>query len=308
MMWIRLSEKDLHAKIEATSKGWLADAAIRRGVALKKQRVDEGEGTWSKIKAVYIVAQHHRCIYCERAMAQTTLGQVEGDAIDYDVEHFRPKNRVRSWPPAKVKQRRPTIDYLDSVRDGAAGGYPGLAFDPLNYAVSCKVCNSTLKADYFPIAGQPHAKGRTKKDLDAKELPFLLQPFGDHGDNPAKLLAFNGIVPIPRARSKKSAPHLRARVIIDFFELDTRADLLMARAAVIRLLCLDLEGTTKGTKAKRTEARARVDRATTKGPHASCALAFAELYARDRALAKKWLAAIDSFSASLDATTYAALL
>src|SRR5207342_665422 len=86
-----------------------------------------------------------KCAYCERKLEAEEYGKGE-----QDVEHFRPKNSVRSWHlPAELAQQGVA---LGSVANPSSGYYL-LPYHLFNYCAACKPCNSAIKSDYFPIAG-----------------------------------------------------------------------------------------------------------------------------------------------------------
>lgn len=307
MIRIDVKRSDLLDRIEATAPGWGKDAKTRTDAAIAMGKVEEGEGTWSKIKEVFIALQHHKCAYCERPMAKTAEGSADKVAVEYDVEHFRPKNRVTAWPSAEVLKRRPGLDYAAKVKAGHASGYVRFAYDPFNYVVSCKVCNSSYKADRFPIAGTSSATLVDRSQLDETEKPLLLFPFGEAGDDPAKYLGFLG--PVVRAVASSPEGLLRARTVIDFFELDTREDLMEGRCAVLlllhpRLVAWKAAQTTAEQEAARTRVEAlQADRFQ----HAACARAFAALYRSDAALAQKFCDAAEAYLLSRDPALLEAL-
>jgi hypothetical protein len=250
--------------------GWRKRAARRTAVARKQKRF-VGSGIWSEVKGVYIQLQGNKCAYCERPLASGRHAN-----IDYDVEHFRPKSRVTPWPDDTTR-RRLRIRY--KVRRGAARGYPLLAHDPGNHAVTCKVCNTPLKADHFPIEGKPSRAGADLARLDAEEKPLLVFPLGTRGPAPEELITFKGIVPVPAKRA--GLARKRAQVCIDFFELHLRTELNDARAHLLVLLWDKLRLEKMGTPQEcreATEVLAAVRR--TRFPHAGCARAFLDLHAR----------------------------
>src|SRR6267378_1901602 len=84
----------LETAIEAHSAGWIAKAKKRTTGFRKKKAYAEKSSIWSAIKAVYMQLQgESKCAYCERKLASVKYGKGE-----QDVEHFRPKKSVRSWP------------------------------------------------------------------------------------------------------------------------------------------------------------------------------------------------------------------
>jgi 5-methylcytosine-specific restriction endonuclease McrA len=297
MIKIGVARAVLLARITAHNKFWLRRAPERARRAIAARHVDERDGAWSAIKSVLILLQHHKCIYCESPLAKAADDATERISVDYDVDHFRPKNRVTPWPTEAEQRRRPHLDYAARVRLGARAGYVRLAFDPANYVVACKVCNTAYKRDRFPIAGRPDSRSLHRSTLDARELPLLLFPFGDDGDDPEAFLAFVG--PIVVARATRGHARLRARTVIDFFELDTREDLIEARCHVLTLLWPQLELAANARRAERVRARAFLTAALEDGfPHAACARAFVALHARDRRGARRLFEAARSYLTS----------
>lgn len=305
MIHIAVGAQELLDLIEAESPGWMTDAKKRAKKAKQDGKVGKSDGTWSKIKAVFIRLQHHKCAYCEKPMAKTTSGSAEKVAVDYDVEHFRPKNRVTAWPrPADVARRPAVSAYAALVRMGSAAGYVRFAFDPFNYVVSCKVCNTQYKADRFPIAGTASQLVDRAK-LDAKERPLLLFPIGDGGDDPKDYLQFTGAM--IQVRPGDSARRLRANAVIDFFELDTREDLIEGRCMLLTALFPNLEARVGATTAARRErAKQFVRRVSEDGfPHAGCSRAFVELFDTDPALAQRLHDAAQEYLITKDAAALA---
>src|SRR5436305_5515954 len=116
--------------------------------------------------------QHEKCAYCERRLAGGRFG-----AIEHDVEHYRPKSAVESWPSAKISKER-GISYSFQTGGDFPEGYYLLAYQILNYAVACKTCNSPLKANFFPVGAARVVSCDSLADY-ASEMPFLLFPIGD---------------------------------------------------------------------------------------------------------------------------------
>ncbi len=120
-------------------------------------------------------------------------------------------------------------------------GYRFLAYHPLNYAVACKLCNSVLKRNFFPVARLRKTKARTPPSL-AMEKPLLIYPIGQLDADPETLITFvAGVVPQPT--KKTGFARLRALVTISIFELsdpNTRRPLYQGRARAIQLLYLNL--------------------------------------------------------------------
>ncbi len=261
-------------------KSW-RERALAVTARCKQAKRYTGPDLWSEVKGVYMDLQRYKCAYCETAMPRS-----ETAAVAWDVEHYRPKNRVTPWPDGGTKERR-GIAY--AVKDGCATGYYLLAHEIQNYAGSCKECNSPLKGDHFPIAGKPSKPGVPNlKALNEEEQPLLLYPIGDVDTDPEEILTFEGIVPVPVAKSGHERD--RARVCIDFFNLIGRRDLEKARATAIELLWTHLEQERSGRPAQRKSSQGMIAELTSPdSPHASCARAFVRAYRKDRDAAQAYL-------------------
>ncbi len=130
-------ERDLEVLcqlIEAEVPGWLKRAKRRTSKLQKLKRYDEKTAIWSEVKAVFAQLQHDKCAYCERKLR----GASDDGKVEQDVEHFRPKSEVTTWSPKDTSGQ--------SDRQETGVGYFLLAYAPQNYLISCKTCNSTLKA------------------------------------------------------------------------------------------------------------------------------------------------------------------
>jgi hypothetical protein len=305
MILVQVADRDLLEAIEKKQKGWLARARKKKLAVSRLGKIGERDGIWSEVKEVFILLQRFKCIYCETPMAVVDPASADKVAVEYDVEHYRPKNRVTPWPAAADLARRSGNQvYLHRIGSGLPAGYAKLAFDPLNYVVSCKTCNCSYKLDRFPIAGQPESRARKRRSLDAKEKPLLLFPFGEHGDDPAFYLAFEGPMVGPRAAA--GYEHLRGQVVIDFFELDTRAGLFQMRCVMLVLLWKYLEDRGSSDPRIRTVAEKFV-RSVEEGheqAHTACGRAFCELYGRNRALARELSIQADEFLVSKDPAVF----
>jgi hypothetical protein len=268
---------ELRARIEAAAPGWLADAARRTERLRRAGRYHEKAGTWSRVKAAYWELQHGKCAYCERCLAAPSFG----GSIEYDVDHYRPKAGVREWPTEDIARER-RLAYRFPTGGDFPDGYYLLAYHVLNYAVSCKKCNTPLKANFFPIAG---ARGSQSDDPLALrgEMPFLLYPLGEVDENPEDVLTFVGILAAPL--SKRGPRRRRARVTIDFFELNRREELRRGRAEVIRNVFVAF--LLMGDSRRREQAAEAIETLLAPAaPHASCARAFFSLCQRDRSQAE----------------------
>lgn len=238
MIRYSITQAELEAAIEAEKPGWLVTAKAKTEAARAARDFNEpsGKNTWSEIKGAFMRLQNNKCAYCERK-----LGSAEFSKGEHDIEHYRPKNAVAAWPSEKVKARlkqRGKPGYTFSTGAASEQGYYLLAYNPANYATACTACNSSLKSSFFPIAA-------TTRSIDAddpaklkREKPFLVFPIGSNDDDPEELITFNGVLPVPTTPRENTIKHRRARVTIDFFELDTRDDLLELRAQIIANLWL----------------------------------------------------------------------
>ncbi len=224
--------------------------------------------------------QNHKCGYCE-----TPLAQGRNAKIDYDVEHYRPKAKVEAWPTEEIKKRL-AIDY--SVSSGRIAGYPELAHHPHNYLVCCKVCNSPYKHNFFPILGAPSESGECRlARMNVREKPAIPLPIGDWGEDPTPIVTFYGFVAVPASNDPVSV--LRAKIIIDFFELNIRPDLLLGRAAAVVNVyqylreITDLHLAEDSVEAEDWVKNAMADSA----PYSAASRAFYRLYQRDLGKAKE---------------------
>jgi len=298
MIGYPIDPADLAARVEALVPGWSARAATRTAAFAAAGRYDEKDGIWSEIKEVYLRLQGSKCAYCERKLEGPELG-----AIEHDVEHFRPKNAVKRWPPKHWPPKRTgdgsTLRYGFATGDAWAEGYYLLAYALLNYATACKVCNSVLKSNYFPIYGSRGPQHDDPRDL-ATEQPLLIYPVGDIDEDPERLITFNGIVPIPRVKSDYRS--YRARITIDFFVLEQRELLREERASWLVILWGTLEELRQATtSAEHAEIQHLVDRFLDGSyAHTNCLRAFHTLYGSNRAAAREIFSAARQYLSSLD--------
>ncbi len=281
MIGYSISKTNLEKRIEGESPGWLKDAADRTKEFRKKGYYKEKKPIWSKAKPAYMKLQGNcKCAYCERMLESVDYGRIE-----QDVEHFRPKGKVKNWrvpEPLRDQGINPTQvpnhDY----------GYYLLPYHVFNYVATCKPCNSSLKGNYFPIAGDYDLKGEEPKML-LKEKPYLIYPLGDFDDVPEKLIRFHGVSP----QAVESSGHKRERalVTIEFFKLDDvakRKNLLLERARAIVTLHPFLEKLANGaTGTAKADAQKIVNGFTSPNmAHTNCACSFKRLFNTDRTEAK----------------------
>lgn len=280
MIGYPIAQADLEARIEATAPGWIDRARTKTAEFKAKGKYEEASSIWSEVKPVYMALQGGaKCIYCERKLESADYGKGE-----QDVEHFRPKNKVRTWKTPKNLSDR---GIATSPAPTGSGGYYLLPYHVFNYSAACKPCNSALKSDLFPIAGTYDLQNDDPVAL-LKELPFLIYPIGDFDANPESLIRFHGVSPQPAA----AAGHERNRalVTIEFFKLDDaakRKNLIRERAAIIVALFPQLEFLSGGTAAQKRAARKLVDGFTAdNAAHANCARSYVRLHGADRAEAQ----------------------
>jgi len=133
----------------------LADAADH---AARCVIIEENEDFWKELREWLLLLSHDKCWYSEAR-----------DVFSYvDVEHFRPKTKV------KRKPRGPEKD-----------GYWWLAFDWQNYRI-CGQVGNRKKGIFFPLTEA--SQEATYNGLSIRnEIPILLDPCRD-GD--PELLAF----------------------------------------------------------------------------------------------------------------------
>lgn len=278
MIHYRIAHADLIAEVDRESSQWWAKAYADTRNAIRSRTHDTTRQYWSEIKWAFMRLQHYKCAYCEKPLAEGRKA-----AIDYDIEHHRPKSRCLPWPDAKTREHL-AIDY--DVATGRARGYPELAYHLHNYAVTCKVCNSPYKHDFFPILGKPDAKGYVPIALNQAEQPVVPMPLGEWGEDPGAFLDFEGFIVVPRASAPAS--RRRAEILIDFFELNRRTDLLVGRATTIALVYqFNEEVRQPSLAASSAEAQSWLDAALSDAaPYAGAARAFCGRYREDRTKAR----------------------
>jgi hypothetical protein len=265
-----ITDADLRAAIDRQKGGWFARADQRTAKFKTAGKYDEKTGIWSEIKPVYVRLQFNKCGFCERKLSDEERG-----LLDYDVEHFRPKSTVSAWPSAEVRTKR-RISF--ATGDPWETGYYMLAYHPWNYLAACKPCNTALKGSHFPIAAARAADPAQAADPYqlGGEKPFLVYPLGDLDEDPAELITFKGNLPRPVHRSGHR--HRRARVLIAFFELDTREDLLEDRAKWIGALWTALRLAQTGSAQDRMLAEGSMHEILSPyAPHSNCLQAFYRL-------------------------------
>ena len=271
----------LKKAIEKESSGWLAEAQKKTAQfrLVKVFNEPTSQHSWGKIKGVFMQLQFEKCAYCERVIGE--------GRIEHDLEHYRPKNAVRSWPSAKQnKDKKFAYDF--ATGKAAAKGYYLLAYNFLNYACACKFCNTSFKSSYFPVEAARQLDTDRLSKLKG-EKPLLIFPLGTLDDDPQSLITFEGITPIPAISS--GPQYRRARITIDFFDLDRRDTLRRERAQIIQAIWLAFRTLQKTTAsaADRNDAQQIIDLALSpRSPHTNCAQSFYRLCQQDEQRAQNY--------------------
>ncbi len=274
-----ITKTELEAAVENEKHGWMKARLKTDGFRTAGEFNEPVKrNSWSAIKAAYIRLQQNKCAYCERS-----FGHDRRSRIEHDVEHFRPKSSVRAWPTEGS-----SLSYNFATGDASVKGYYLLAYNIFNYTTACKTCNSILKVNFFPVLA---ARKTDSEDFVAlkSEKPLLIYPISDLDDDPEELISFEGVLPVPKF--KRGERYRRARVTIDLFELDTREDLLKARAVVIGWLwtALRLLQTPGAAAEDKADAQKLVDLAKSPAAaHTNCARAFSKLYEQNIAKARQY--------------------
>lgn len=264
------SETDLIEAIDAAKPSWRDRAAKRTAKNLKAGKDSFETGIWSEIKRALLLLQGKKCGYCERPLW--------GGLVEVDVDHYRPKRAVSAWR-SKLK---PKWDLGAS----ADKGYFGLVYEPRNYVIACKTCDTEWKKTAFPVAGSRTLDATDPGVLEA-ESPLLLNPVGDWNPDPATAVRFRGGIPQPHPDADDSMAD-RARVTIELMGLAVREELLIERARLVGTLWTNLrQRDTTSDDADRLDAENVLDGARhPQSPHTSCARAFIELYEVDEDAAR----------------------
>jgi hypothetical protein len=287
-----ISLKELRKQIKAHDAKWLTKAAAETKQLKAGQKVDKS--LWSAIKPVYMKLQHGKCAFCEKLLGE----QIDFDLVNQDVEHFRPKNGVEAWPTAKLRAKLKLPDDIPES-NYTAKGYTFLAYHELNYASSCKTCNSTLKSNYFPTMKKPTPAGKNPVAMTKSEQPYLIYPIGDFDTKPEDIITFLGLLPVPAKAAAEQPEHDRARVTIAFFGLSIRDDLMYGRALLMdqvgdkfKLLAATNDATEQADLNKEIE-----QLCAPSTPYANCLNAFVALWKQKPAKAKEMLKIVKAYLA-----------
>lgn len=285
MIRYRITKHDLTEAINELDRNWITKAGDRtRTYSDRRRYVKPPSSIWTDIKRVYMDLQGFKCGFCERRLERSAFGNVE-----HDVEHFRPKAMVETWPPATRPERAEGLDFpLGDPSDDL--GYFLLPHEPENYLISCKTCNSAFKSNGFPVDGDRDLEMASPRDT--AERPYLCYPIGLFDDDPQSLIRFEGIVPVPagsRGRRRR-----RGQVIINFFGLAEREGLLIERSVTILSLHLALVHLDAPPNPLTGQVATHLVRSLTAdhAPHANCARSFGALWTSDRAAAERFTEAV----------------
>ncbi len=278
---------NIDAAVANESATWVTRAQTRTalftqtGTYLEKytdpatQKTQNLEPFWGEVKPLFMRRQFNKCVYCEQRLEGGDYGPVQ-----WDLEHFRPKGRVREWPTRKHKIPDP---YMFATGEASADGYYLLAYHLHNYAAACKPCNSALKSDYFPVAKTRVVGGTHPSDYKAEEA-FLPYPLGVADEDPEDLITFDGATAVPKwTEAQNPAKYRRGRVTIDFFDLN-REELEVKRAKhLLNSIWLMFKLSEAGDEqAKRLFAAAQTERAE----FTACTKRFVEVCQASRAKAE----------------------
>lgn len=259
-----ITTEELRAKIAEHAPRWLRKAAARTEIFARLGRYSEENNLtpfWSEVKQVFISLQHKKCIYCEKLIEGGP-----GGAVEWDLEHFRPKGGVRRWtvpPDADIPDCPLGTDFPE--------GYYLLAYHPANYAAACKTCNTAYKSNCFPVAGK-RIGGKREPEEYRGERPYLVHPLDTGDDAPESLITFEGVTALPKPI--RGPRRRRAQVMIAFFALN-RYELRYQRS----LCLLALNALLKLAQAGDVQAQKEVEWfLSEKAPFANCSRCFARLF------------------------------
>lgn len=271
MIRYSISLYDLVNRINALKPTWIKRAYERTQLYITAKDFTGGTDFWGEIKSIYIELQHEKCAYCETKLQGAMLASKV-----HEVEHYRPKQSVAAWPNNNISY---WAGFKPSwpVGQESKTGYYKLAYHPLNYAIACTRCNSTLKSNYFPVRGKRKTAGDHPSKMLA-ELPLLVYPISSvDPDDPADLITFQGVLAVPKHSS--GAAYERAITNIEFFQLN-HEDLTSRRAQEISKLWMALEEVSN-PRSKKSGEKAKKIAANICSPSSqftSCMNAFRKLY------------------------------
>ena len=268
-----VSVDQIEQAIRLDKPTWLDNAVARTEELKAKKKYEEASSIWGDVKPIYMHIQNCKCIFCERQLEGTEYGTIE-----HDLEHFRPKSSVKVWPPKKLN-----TDYSVNLGSVSKTGYYWLAYDILNYAACCKVCNTPLKSNFFPVGGKRKTTPVPLASLKS-EKPYLCYPIGNIDDDPENLVTFIATTAIPAKKNGHAAA--RGKIIIDFFQLNSREQLHRERARCVTFLGSSLKSLEIGNDIEQHKLIVSTLLQPSQ-PHAACSRAFNSLWKKDKVKAKK---------------------
>ncbi|WP_372070414.1 hypothetical protein P7L75_04515 (plasmid) [Tistrella mobilis] len=276
----------LTAAVDRHAPTWSRRAKRRQTRITKAGAYREKKSIWSEIKPVLTDFQKNKCGYCERKLEAPEYG-----AIEWDIEHFRPKSAVAPLPDPL---QYPHIA-LNGPGGGGGSGYYWLAYDVENYLGACKICNTIMKGTLFPVAGTRCVAPGTPAQL-AGERAYLCHPLSPSDADPQDLITFDGVLAIPAQAS--GFDRARADLIISLFRLNDREELVNERARQIVLFGGYFEKRHRGDRSLRIAEI--LNFADNPGiPHASCVRAHARMWADDPGRAREIWALCEKMTFSL---------
>ena len=174
---------------------------------IKKEEPLKIKPLWktNEVKQFLYQSQNKKCCYCERLR----------DQAEMDVEHFRPKARIKENPEHP--------------------GYWWLAYNWDNLLIACKKCNNK-KGSQFPLKNE-NKRAREYEEIE-KENPLLINPLIE---NPEDLIEYY----IPPEDSAKPIIMIEAigkceraeKTIKDLTGINSK-ELLLERAKCFKDYCL----------------------------------------------------------------------
>lgn len=224
MIRYSISEARLIKLIDKKKPDWRTRASAETARFIDAENYLAGNDFWGEIKEIYIDLQYEKCAYCETKLQGKSLASKV-----HEVEHFRPKSSLKAWPNPNSKRWK---EFKPTWATGAASktGYFRLAYHPLNYAIACTRCNSTLKSNYFPIRGTRDLLSSHPANMQA-ESQLLIYPISSVDvDAPEDIIKFDGVLAVPVHES--GPKYERAVTNIEFFQLNHQ-DLTSRRGKAI---------------------------------------------------------------------------
>lgn len=158
----------------------------------------------------------NKCVYCE--------GYYRLTAKEGDVEHYRPKGRIRDNSKKIVR-----VDVGGKKQNHP--GYWWLAYEPANLLPACAYCNRTGKLDFFPL--EPGSNYALSPGEEAQEKPTLVHPEIDNPDEHLKFDPSLGVLAPLTTRGEKT---------IETFDLN-RETLLEARLGAYHKVAMSIHQT-----------------------------------------------------------------